>query len=242
MLKVDVVLNDVVELHGLLHVIASRPIEHPLAARVEAENAPDIRGPGDQGLGLPGRHLVLEVHVPHGLGVGVEDGGAVAALETVLGVLLLHVSLQVGEVEVLVAETALDLVSARGSHRWLRPGALTGGHVGVPESDLREGEHLRAGATLPLVTVVNAGVHAGVAFPVLPQHGLAGVSVPGGGAIFTGHFPEVSGEDGECLEAGHVIWHVMLSDQVLLEVVQLIVLGPAQLTLELVPGHRLSHH
>ena len=114
--------------------------------------------------------------------------------------------------------------------------------MGVPECDLREGEHLRTGATLPLVTVVDAGVHAGVALPVLPQHGLTGVSVPGSGAIFTGHLPEVSGEDGESLEAGHVIWHIVLSDQMLLEVVQLVVLGPAPLTLELVPGHRLCHH
>ena len=55
---------------------------------------------------------MLKVHVPHSLGIGVKYGGAITALETVLSVLFLHVSLQVCEVEVLVAVTALDLVSA----------------------------------------------------------------------------------------------------------------------------------
>ena len=100
------------ELHGLLHVRATSAIEHPLASRRKAENAADIRGPGDQSLGLPGRYLVLKVHVPHSLGIGVKYGGAITALETVLSVLFLHVSLQVCEVKVLVAVTALDLVSA----------------------------------------------------------------------------------------------------------------------------------
>ena len=100
------------ELHGFLHVRAPSAIEHPLASRGEAENAADIRGPGDQSLGLPGRNLMLKVHVPHSLSIGVEYGGAITTLETVLSVLFLHVSIQVCKVEVLVAVTALDLVSA----------------------------------------------------------------------------------------------------------------------------------
>ena len=112
----------------------------------------------------------------------------------------------------------------------------------VPKSDLRVSEHLRTGATFPLIAVVDACVHAAMTLPVLPQHGLVWIPVPGSGAIFTCHLPQVSGEDGECLEAGHVIRHIVLSDQVLLEVVQLIVLSTAPLTLELISRYRLSHY
>ena len=241
-LKVGAVLDVIVELHGLFHIRVPGPVQHPLAPRGETEKGAEIRGPGDQRLGLPGRHLVLEVHVLQSLGIGVEDGGAVTALKTVLSVLLFNMSLQVSNVEVLVTVTALDLVSTRGRLLRRRPGPEAGGHVSVPESDLREGEDLRTGATLPLVAVIDAGVHGGVSLPVLPQHGLTRVSVPGSGAIFAGDLPQVRGENGECHEAIRVIGHIVLPDQVLVEVVQLIKLTSTPLTLELVTRHWLSHH
>ena len=241
-LKVCAVLYDVVELHGLLHVRAPGPVHHPLASPRETENGAEVRGPGDQRLSLPCWHLVLKIHVLHGLGICVEDRGAITALETVLSVLLLHVSPQGGNVEVLVTVTALDLVRARGRLWRRRPGAEAGGHVSVPKSDLREGEYLRTGATLPLVAVIDACVHRGVGLPVLPQHGLARVPVPGSGAVFTRDHPQVRGKNGECHEALLVIGHIVLPDQVLVEVVQLLKLGAAPLTLELVTGHRLGHH
>ena len=114
--------------------------------------------------------------------------------------------------------------------------------MSVPESDFREGEYLSTGATLSLVAVIDACVHGGVGLPVLPQHGLARVPVPGSGAIFTRDLPQVRGKNGECHEAVQVIGHIVLPGQVLVKVIQLLKLGAALLTLELVTGHRLSHH
>jgi len=67
--------------------------------------------------------------------------------------------------------------------------------VGVPEADLGEGECLGAGSAFPLIAVVDASVHCGVALPVLSQDCLAGIPGPGGGAVLARDLPEVGGED-----------------------------------------------
>jgi len=107
-LEANAVLDVIVELHDLLHVRAPGLVHGPLA--LLADDAAEVRGPHDEGLRLPSRHLVLIVHVSHRLGVSAEDGRAVAALEALTDVHLLHVSLKVGVVEVIIAVTALDLI------------------------------------------------------------------------------------------------------------------------------------